>query len=160
MPKLGPIKCVIVDIDSTIADISHRLHMLPKLTKEDGSYEPSGRCWDEFHAAAVDDKPIAEIIELVELIAAAYPIILCTGRGEETREKTIAWLNKHGVFFDDLYMRPYGDFRKDTVVKGEMLANLRADGYDPIMAFDDRTAVVKMFREAGVRCLQVCDGDY
>lgn len=33
-------------------------------------------------------------------------------------------------------------------------------GYEPIMAFDDRDRVVKMWRDAGIPCAQVAPGDF
>ncbi len=59
-----------------------------------------------------------------------------------------------------LYMRKAGDHRDDDKLKIEMLARVRADGFDPIMAFDDRNRVVKAWREAGIPCAQVADGDF
>jgi hypothetical protein len=35
-----------------------------------------------------------------------------------------------------------------------------ADGYEPIMVFDDRNQVVKMWRERGIVCAQVAEGDF
>lgn len=60
----------------------------------------------------------------------------------------------------DVYMRKDGDHRPDNEVKSELLARIRADGHDPIMAFDDRDQVVKMWRAAGIPCAQVADGNF
>jgi hypothetical protein len=153
-------KCIIVDIDGTLANIDHRKHLLPTL-RENGDYEPSGRSWDAFHAAAVDDAPYPEIVTLVNAMSCAgYQIILCTGRGEETREHTNCWLLSQGVFFDRLVMRPYKDHRKDDVLKSEMLDGLLAEGLEPLFVIEDRARVVAMWRARGLRCLQVCEGDY
>ena len=46
-------------------------------------------------------------------------------------------------------MRKTGDYRKDTVVKGEMYDQMLADGYEPSMVFDDRPSVIRMWRELG-----------
>ena len=59
-----------------------------------------------------------------------------------------------------LYMRADGDFRSDDIIKAELLAKVRADGYEPIMAFDDRNQVVRMWRANGVPCAQVAEGDF
>ena len=58
------------------------------------------------------------------------------------------------------YMREAGDHRDDDVVKIEMLAQIRADGFEPIMVFEDRTRVVKARRSAGIPCMQVCNGNF
>jgi hypothetical protein len=59
-----------------------------------------------------------------------------------------------------LYMRRRNDRRPDYIVKAELLDQLLADGYRPIMAFDDRDQVVKMWREKGVPCAQVAEGNF
>jgi hypothetical protein len=41
-----------------------------------------------------------------------------------------------------------------------MLTQIKADGWLPIMAFDDRARVVKMWRDNGVPCCQVAPGDF
>ena len=57
-------------------------------------------------------------------------------------------------------MRKAGDHRNDDILKIEMLAEVRAEGYDPIMAFDDRDRVVAAWRAAGVPCAQVAPGAF
>lgn len=59
-----------------------------------------------------------------------------------------------------LYMRKEGDHRPDFKVKRDLLAALKADGYEPIMAFDDRDQVVEMWRAEGIPCAQVADGNF
>ena len=70
------------------------------------------------------------------------------------------WLINHHVFYDKLYMRKAGDHQDDSTLKLELLAKLRADGYEPIMAFDDRNRVVKMWRSVDIPCCQVAEGDF
>jgi hypothetical protein len=41
-----------------------------------------------------------------------------------------------------------------------LLDKLMADGFRPIMAFDDRNQVVEMWRQRGVPCAQVADGNF
>ena len=57
-------------------------------------------------------------------------------------------------------MRAEGDRRQDDLVKSDLLDKIRIDGFDPVIAFDDRDKVVKMWRERGLRCLQVDRGDF
>ena len=59
-----------------------------------------------------------------------------------------------------LYMRKEGDFRPDAKIKEELIAQMKADGYEPILAFEDRQRVVDMWRRHGVQCCQVAPGDY
>lgn len=152
--------CVIVDIDGTIADITHREHLLWPNVLPDGSYKPSGEHWDAFHAAAVHDSPHEKIIKLTNaLFLGGLSIVLCTGRGDETRAKTQEWLDQHKVYWSWLHMRPFADYRSDTVVKREMLARILADGYSPLFAIEDRPKVIEMWHKEGIRCIQVKQGD-
>ena len=148
---------VIVDLDGTLCDITHRLHHI-KGEKKD---------WDTFFAACLYDKPIPRIIRLVQALHAYQGggIIFCTGRSDAVEGETKQWLWEVGLhdaggLLGRLYMRKAGDHRPDHEVKLEMLAKMREDGYNPVMAIEDRTQVVKMWRAQGLTCLQVTDGDF
>lgn len=56
-------------------------------------------------------------------------------------------------------MRKESDSRKDSYVKYEILQNL-IENYCIVYVIDDRDQVVKMWREAGLRCLQVAPGNF
>jgi hypothetical protein len=103
-------------------------------------------------------KAVVETVKALEWMG--YPIIICTGRPEEYREQTSMWLFKHGVRHEALYMRPTGDFRPDHDVKLDVLKQLRRGGAKVLCVFEDRSSVVRMWREQGVPCFQVRDGDY
>ena len=146
-------KIVIFDIDGTLADIRHRLHHI-----KDG-----GRNWDGFFEAAVDDKPIKQMIELLKSLM-DYRVILVSGRPERIRKLTGDWLEKHQMTmgdydYEDLYMRPDGDHRPDYVLKKEILGKIREDypGEEVLFVVDDRPSVVKMWREEGLICLQCAE---
>lgn len=68
-------KFIVVDIDGTIADISHRVHYLESKPKD----------WDNFYSVKEmsGDKPIHNIIDMVKSLYNFYPIIFCTGRPEK-----------------------------------------------------------------------------
>jgi hypothetical protein len=154
----------IFDIDGTIADITHRRHFVASKPKN----------WGAFNRAMKDDTPHQDIIELMRMMRLyGYQILIASGRGEEDREKTVQWLTDQGIvqagvpastgipiYYRKLYMRPAGDYRSDNIVKSEILDEMLADGYKPTMAFDDRDQVVKMWRERGLRCLQVAEGSF
>ena len=144
-------RCYIFDIDGTLADCSHRLHHIQKQPKD----------WTSFFADCHADAPISHIIDLARSlrIASAKQIVFVSGRSDECREQTERWLGDNGLT-GPLYMRKAGDHRDDDTIKIELLAELRADGFDPIMAFDDRDRVVKAWRAAGIPCAQVAEGDF
>jgi hypothetical protein len=106
------------------------------------------------------DLPIPHIIDVAQSLAlrADRCVVYVSGRSDQCRGLTEAWLLVHGLPGGRLYMRKAGDRRDDDVVKGELLDQLRADGLEPIMAFDDRNHVVRMWRERGIPCAQVAEG--
>lgn len=142
--------CYIFDIDGTIANGDHRLHHIKKTPKD----------WPAYFAACDKDEPIRHIIDLAHACAAQFEVIYVSGRSDECGDLTHAWLRAHHLPVGRLYMRKTGDHRADDVLKIELLDQIRADGFEPIMAFDDRDRVVAAWRAAGVPCAQVAPGDF
>ena len=144
-------KCWIFDIDGTVANGDHRLHHIKKTPKD----------WTAYFAACAGDAPIPHVVELFRACVQTHPVVFVSGRSDECREDTLSWLEGtlDGIAAT-LYMRKAGDYRPDDVIKIELLEQLRADGWDPIMVFDDRDRVVEAWRRAGVPCAQVAPGDF
>ncbi len=137
-------KCFIFDLDDTLADNGHRMHLLR-----------AGQ-WDDYFALCHADPPIEATVQCaIALHVRGFPIIIISGRSESVRAETEAWLIRHVCLTERLYLRPVGDFRPNSVVKLEALADLRAAGFEPLMAFDDQPATCAMWRAAGVPCAQV-----
>lgn len=147
-----PKPCYIFDIDGTLADLTHRRHHVENKPKN----------WPAFHAGCVDDTPIGHICDLARrLHSTGTDLILVTGRNEAYRMQTVKWLHEVAQLPPVVvYMRADGDFRDDSIIKVELLEKAKRDGYVPIMAFDDRDRVVKMWREQGIPCAQVAPGDF
>ena len=144
-------QCYIFDIDGTIADNSHRTHNLLKTPKD----------WESYHEGVEADGLHLHIASVAFALAKTKNIIFCTGRHDGQRDVTQTWLGNNGLSnHSGLYMRKEGDHRPDHIIKIELLVQIRADGFEPIMAFDDRNSVVKMWREAGIPCAQVAEGDF
>jgi phosphoglycolate phosphatase-like HAD superfamily hydrolase len=149
-----------MDIDGTLANADHRLHLLPKNSSHETG-KPVDEAWQAFFDACDGDKVYPEIRALNNAMAAAgYHVWVLTGRRRSAEAVTIEWLVRHQIVWTALMMRPEDDYRPDTEVKKDMLAALRAGGYEPLFAVEDRAGVTKMWREEGIRCLQVCEGNY
>jgi len=139
------------DIDGTVADIEHRRKYVQKGSKN----------WPAFERAMVHDTPVEHVIgAVVRLYAYGWTVVMMSGRGEQSREVTEEWLGNFNVPYHALYMRAKGDYRRDDIVKSELLAQAQADGYDPDVVFDDRDQVVAMWRERDIPCVQVAEGDF
>ena len=139
---------VIFDIDGTLADIEHRRGFL------DGN-RPD---WRRFNAAMGEDAPNLPIVNLYRVLWASgvYDLQIVTGRNEAFRKVTETWLTWNEIPFNRVLMRADKDQRPDNIIKGEIFAQLLAEGRDIAFAVDDRQQVVDMWRANGVACLQ-CD---
>lgn len=145
-------RVIIVDIDGTVADCTHRLHYI----------EGTNRNYKAFYDELNFDSPIWHIIRLVRQLAKnpEYLIYFVTGRPDTHREETLEWLSMVGIIPDELHMRSGGDYRKDFIVKQEILNRIREKGKLVEFAIDDRQSVVDMWRKNDVPCLQVAPGDF
>lgn len=153
-------KAIIFDIDGTLADASHRLHFIQGPSKN----------WKAFFDSMGKDQPIDTVCTVFGFLYLPNvlgrmnvdtEIVFCTGRPESHRSITERWICK--TLTPDplrIYMRKTGDHRPDHVVKEEMIEQMRADGLEPFIAFEDRTRCVEMWRKNGITCLQVADGNY
>lgn len=151
--------CYLFDIDGTLADLSHRLHFIKPDFDNPGMLPPKD--WNAFYAACVRDKPIEPICDLARTLSSHAAIVLVSGRSDRVWVETERWIaSRARLSYARLYMRREGDDRPDYIVKGELLDQIIADGWWPLMAFDDRSRVVKMFRDHGIPCAQVAEGDF
>lgn len=150
---------VVVDIDGTIANIGHRRHFV----------EGEKKNWKAFNEGAVNDTPHMDIVDLVSLLSHQHHIVFCTGRHEEMRDITKKFI--HSVFakssqkintenFRGLLMRQTNDKREDEAVKYQLLKDANINFDDIVYVLEDRQGVVDMWREQGLRVLQVAPGDF
>lgn len=132
----------IVDMDGTLAYINDRNPYDYSKVSTDGCYSD-----------------IREIINWL-FLHCHKKIIIVSGRKEECREDTENWLKMNSICYNELHMRKSSDNRKDSIVKYEILVNDIIPKYYVKGVFDDRDQVVKMWREAGLRCYQVNYGNF
>ena len=133
---------VITDLDGTVA------HM-------NGKRGPF-----EWHNVGVDDPDLSMIKVLQAWSDSGKKVIAVSGRDGSCREETEDWLRKHNVPFDKLFMRPAGDFRKDSLIKAEIYEKELKGKYNIIMIYDDRDQVVETWRSLGLKCAQVEYGEF
>jgi predicted kinase len=133
---------VLVDIDGTVALIGDR-----------SPYD-----WTRVGF----DAPNQAVIEAVRAMhAAGNAVVFCTGRDEQARAETEAWLDLFvGVPYEGLFMRAAGDNRKDALVKQEIFERDIRHHWRVAGVFDDRRQVVRMWRELGLTVFQVAEGDF
>lgn len=134
-------KAILVDIDGTVA---HRTNRDP--------FE---------YDKVLHDAPDKEVIAVLKsLWESGYRIIFVSAREDWCFNDTYTWLTHNCPPFIKLYMRKSGDFRRDADVKKEIYETQIKPNYEVLCVFDDRNQVVDMWRELGLKCMQVGYGDF
>lgn len=149
-PKHNGVLSVVCDLDGTLCDIKHRLHWIK-----------GKKNWPMFFTGIKNDSLnewCRAIIHTMHSIG--YCVVLCSGRGQEYKEATVNWLANHDVFYNNLFMREVGDYRKDSIVKEIILDFEILTKYTPLFFIDDRQQVVDMYRNRGFTVLQCAKGDF
>lgn len=95
-----------------------------------------------------------------DLINKEANIIFVSGREDKYREQTISFLKKHHIQYAELHMRATDDFRKDSIIKREIFDNHIRGKSNVKYVLDDRNQVVEMWRQLGLICLQVAEGNF
>ena len=135
---------VIVDMDGTLADVSHRLRYIR------GRGKPN---WKRFFEEQRHDLPKNRILKQVCDLAKVYEIVIVTGRPDKYLDETAAWLRKYKVPYSRIFMRPAGDHRPDYIVKKQILSKIGPE--QVVLVLDDRPRVCEMYRQAGLKVIKV-----
>ena len=153
----------ICDVDGTLMNVEKRA-IYAQRTKRDIDKRMN---WDNFLDPKIMleyDTPNKDVVGIIKaLYHSDYEdnnIIITSARNERHRDVTMKQLELAGLEYDAMYLRDDGDMRPDDIVKEELLGKIRADGYNPTIAFDDRNQVVNKWRELGINCYQVRSGDF
>lgn len=135
-------KAVIFDLDGTLA------HMNGKR----GPFE-----WDK---VALDDPSWNVVNHAMDLQNRGIKIVVTSGRDEVCRDLSAEWLKRLGLRVDKLVMRKAGDQRNDADVKEELFYEHVVPFYNVVYCVDDRDRVVQRWRDMGLECWQVADGNF
>lgn len=136
--------CIIADMDGTLA------------------WNKQGRSfYDVSNEAVLEDHPNYVALEYVTAMAhSGHEVIIFSGREDSCYAGTYAWLRKYLNVPFSLYMRETGDQRKDAIVKREMYDVHVKDKFAVSVVLDDRVQVVKLWRDLGLQCWSVADGNF
>lgn len=146
--------CIIVDIDGTLAHIKDR-----------SPYD-----YSLVHTDIVDEH-VRDVVyryagrSVMDEIPDTY-IIIVSGRDADCKAETEAWLKAHNIPYDELYMRDpervdeNNNKIDDTIIKREIYETWIKPRYNVRFVLDDRDRVVKMWREQGLKVLQVAEGNF
>ena len=133
----------VFDIDGVLADVRHRLRHVESRPKD----------WDAFFAAAVDDPPLVQGVELARESARDCEVVYVTGRPERCRADTLAWFRQHGLPEGRLSMRRERDRRPARVAKPQLLRDL-ARGRTVAVVVDDDAQVCDAYERDGWRVMR------
>ena len=129
---------VLIDLDGTLASITHR---------------------DPFDASDAANDPVNEHVKLMmSLLSEKSEIIILSGRNDKYSAATFSFLVNNNVQYDQIFMRPDGDFRKDSVLKREFFDNHIVGKYNVVAVFDDRPQVVRLWKSLSLPVFNVGDG--
>ena len=131
------IKAIMCDIDGTLAKMS------PFRKPFD---------WDK----VMQDEVIHHIKMLVNrYFATGVKVILVSGRDAVCEKLTKMWLEKNGINYHHLYMRPMEDKRDDREAKNEIYQLFIKDKYNIELVLDDRPKMIRMWLEMGLPIVNV-----
>lgn len=143
-------QAAIFDRDGTLASV----HNAPTTR--------SNESWAAYNAALPFDRPVPEVVALLNSIRPGVIRIMVSGRaqgnkpGENFRYWQMwQWIHKNNLPIDRLYMRQAGDQRRDSVIKEEILVNQILPYYIPVVAVDDREAVCEVWRRHDIHVVKV-----
>lgn len=134
--------CFLFDLDGTLANANGRNMFNP--TAEE----------------VMNDLPIKAVIKVLQALEKKHTIVFVSGREATNYDATKEWLIKH-VFNNEareinLFMRPEGDYRRDSIIKSELLHNYIFPSYNVLGAFDDRLQVIReCWNKEGIFCFNV-----
>jgi hypothetical protein len=141
-----PRNLVLFDLDNTICDMNHRIHLIDRADPD----------WDAFEKECKNDPPIESTIRTANAYkSAGLSVWLWTGRSDAVLDDTVDWLKRRGVQYDQLLMRPKGDFTATTRLKRDWLDNAPVPRNRVLCAFDDDPNIVRMLLDEGVLVYQV-----
>ena len=147
---------VLCDIDGTLADGTHREHLVAQSPKN----------WKDYFELLEGDKSYPHIFKWMAELSKENTIVIVSGRDGAYAERTIAWFeslwSKTHPLFPELdvprfpvfewFFRDNGDKREDEKVKLEVLNLLPRR---PWLVADDRPRMVRAWREANIFCIPV-----
>lgn len=175
---------IIVDIDGTLADLSHRtawitigatcpncqgkgtivslLAVVGAPEKDCPVCNKTGKLTkkqhDVFYSLVNRDEPIEAVVNWVRACHGHYQILIVSGRSpEKCGNETVDWLETHGIPYDHILMRRPNIHGPDTEEKQLILNEILRVIPKCKIAFviDDRPSVVAMWKANGLRVFPV-----
>jgi len=169
----------VFDLDGTLAIIEKRrlkaeAALPPGVALKKASHKDKDKYWAEL--LSPDNIPLDEPNEPVVRALKMHwdlgdTVFIFSGRSDRLKEETVSWLEEHDIPYSKLVMRDSGHnhylddvtLKKSWLGEHEYNGELRKAHVDKekiLVVYDDRNVVVKMWREQGVPCFQVAEGNF
>jgi len=146
-----PGNIILVDVDGVISDGTHRQHFLQQAKKD----------WTSFFEHCDKDDPLVHQMAMINAFDPTLPIVLLTARPHHLRDKSLEWLSRQNMRWDALILRDKRDGTlRSPQFKQRSVRQLRKQGYEPIVSFDDDQRNVAMFHAEDVPCVYIHSGYY
>lgn len=141
-PKgLSMVPAHVYDVQGTLIDVTS-IRSLVECDKPD---------FDAFHEATGNCPANQDVVDATKRShLSQHVVIVMTGMNERYRGLVATWLYRHEVPFDLLMMRGNRDFRKDFIVKLEMLREARLRGFTVTHATDDNPAIIDLWQSENI----------
>jgi hypothetical protein len=140
-----PERVLIVDIDGTVSDPSHRRRFV----------EGPSPDWVKFSQLLHLDPPCDAVIAQLRRLCAIHTVILCSGRPSYVLDETTAWLDRNSVPYDVVALRPPGDLVPGIKHKLRVLDALEGQALMVVAIMDDDERVREEFTLRNVTPLEV-----
>ncbi len=147
---IAPSRAIVFDMDGVLSNAGDRQHYL------DGVFPD----WDGFFQACGEDGVIDEVAKLLSLLEPTLTVILLTARPIRVQPQTLAWLERHGLRWDLLIMREFGDYMSSKKFKQRTVHEMQSYGFELELAFEDDQRNVDMFHKNSVPCIYIHSGYY
>ncbi len=137
--------CYIFDVEGTLSDHTHRLHLVPgKLTGEQSD-------WKAFQDEFINDPPNMIPVEICRILHRKASIVISTGLHRNYYRQLMTWLDMFLIPVEGVYMREarHGQISSPKLKELHYMDMLRA-GYTPLAIFDDRLDVCETMKELGI----------
>lgn len=139
-------RAILVDMDGTLCDVDGIRHYVTGERPDFRSFHEASRF--------CPTRPEVEA-EVRAADASGVAVIIVTARDERFERPTRDFLARYRIPHRALYMRPWGDRRRDTVVKAEILERIIRDGFEPVQAIEDRRDIAEVWTAHGIEVMFV-----
>lgn len=108
------------------------------------------------------DAPNQPVIDALARLADGRQVLFMSGRSDVCWAETQTWLHLHipPTISWSLHMRAAADNRPDRLTKSDLFDAHVRGRFNVAAVLDDRNQVVRLWRDLGLTCLQVADGDF